>query len=113
VIPSERVNFIANAISDGMNCVASIQSLRASTTVADRESLETWRNTLEECKDALEIIRRGDLEGRPLTASWRPNDKLIAAIESFLAQLPAIAPGAQIPPSLFDLADTLWQHFSE
>jgi hypothetical protein len=111
--PSERVTLVANAISDGMNCVAHLQSLRASPPVVSGEDIETWLQTMEECKRAIQIVKKGEVEGHPVTTSWQPNDKLIAAIESFLAQLPAIAPGAQIPPSVFDLADTLWQHFSE
>jgi hypothetical protein len=47
--PSERVTNLANAISNGMNCIAHLRSLRAAPPTATVEDLEAWRDTLAQC----------------------------------------------------------------
>jgi hypothetical protein len=106
--PTERVTNLANAISDGMNCVSHLRSLRAAPPLATAEDLEAWRDTLARCNAALEIVQGGAVDGLPLASSWRPSDDVVPAIEQVHACLSAITPGVELPPTLFDLADVAW-----
>jgi hypothetical protein len=105
---SGRVAAIANAISDGINCIHHLRSLRATPSTATAEDSDAWRDTLAQCSSALEIVRTGMLDGRPLIASWQPSDAVVPAIEDVRACLATLTPGSPLPPILFDLADVAW-----
>jgi hypothetical protein len=51
------------------------------------------------------MVRKGEVDGRRLSASWRPTDGALAAIDDFQAQLAIIAPDTPLPTTLFDAAD--------
>jgi hypothetical protein len=96
-----------------MNCISHLQSLRAAPPLSSSEDLAIWCDTLARCNSALEIVRRGTVDGLPLTTSWRPSDDLVPAIENVRAHLSAITPGAHLSPSLFDLADVAGAEFAK
>src|SRR5262245_27227284 len=104
---SERVTILANAISEGINYLAYIRSLHAEPPVASSEQLAEWRKALDDLQTSLKTIQEDQGAGHVQT-SLQVSSDLVLCIENVRAHLSAIAPGAQLPASLFHLVDAAW-----
>ena len=103
--PSERATLVMNPISEGINCLAQMQSLRAQPPLMSSVDRDAWLETLADMQTSLQTVRTGHMEGHRLMTSMQPSDELMRSLESLRADLSAVPPGVQLPPSLFDLVD--------
>lgn len=106
--PSEQITILGNAISEGINHIAHIWSLRAEPHVASAEELSAWRKALDELQSSLKVFQEGHIEGRGLVTSHPVSAELVHCIEELRARLSAIALGEHLPAALFDLIDLAW-----
>src|SRR5687767_4695039 len=97
---AHRVREIAAAISDGLNCLALIRSLKAAPPVADSATLEDWRTTLDDLQSGLKAVLLGEA-----VTTLRVNRDLLRSIEDVRAHLSAISAAAPLPATLFNLVD--------
>jgi len=105
---SEQITLLGNAISEGINHIAYIWSLRAEAHVASREELSAWRKALDELQTSLKAFQEGHLDGYKLVSSHPVSATLVDCIEELRTELTAIAPGEHLPAPLFDRIDLAW-----
>jgi Uma2 family endonuclease len=105
---SDRITLFANAISEGINHIAYIGSLRAEPHVASTEELSAWRKALDDLQSSLKAVRDGHIEGHALVTSRPVSDDLLRCIEKLCAQIAAITPGEHLSAALFDGIDLAW-----
>ena len=105
---SEQVTILANALSEGINYLAHIRSLRAEPHVASSEELLEWCKALDDCQNSLMASQEGHVGERALVTSPPVSSDLIRVIENVRTHLSTITPGTQLPTSLFDLVDVAW-----
>ena len=104
---SEQATVLANAISEGINTLAHIRSLRAAPPLASAAELTEWREALDRAQSAFAELQAKIQAGTAQT-SFRVTSDLVRSFADVRAHLAEIAPGAQIPSTLFDLIDVAW-----
>lgn len=102
----DRLREIAGGISEGLNCLAFIRSLKAAPPASDAAELDEWRTTLDSLQSGLKAVLAGEV-----VTTFRVNPDLLRSIEDVHAQLSAISAGAPIPATLFNLVDLAWTEF--
>jgi Uma2 family endonuclease len=99
-----RLHEIAGAISDGLNCLALIQSLKADPPVADSAQLDDWRTTMDNFQSGLKAILAGEV-----VTSLRVSSDLLRNIQDINADLSRLSAGVSLPATLFYLVDVAWR----
>ncbi len=105
---SEQATILANALSEGINCLAYIRSLQAEPHVASAEELLEWCKVLDDYIESEQAFQDGHIGGYVLVGSPPVSGELVRGIENVRAHLPTITPGARLPTSLFDLIEVAW-----
>jgi Uma2 family endonuclease len=100
---AHRVREIAAAISEGINCLAFIRSLKVASPVADSTTLDHWHTTLDDLQSGLKAVLAGEA-----VTSLRVNRDLLRSIEDVHVHLSVISAGAPLPATLFNLVDLAW-----
>lgn len=108
--PAEHVTMLANAISEGINYLAYIRSLRAAPPIATAEDLLEWGKALDEFQASVKIVQEG---GEIVTSGPEFSSTLLLSFEKVRAHLATIEPGAQLPESLFQLVELAWAEFEK
>jgi Uma2 family endonuclease len=98
-----RAREIAAAISDGIDCLAIIRSLKTAPPVADSAELDNWRTTLGNLQSGLEAVEAGEA-----ATTMRVSSDLLRNIEDVHTHLSVISAGAPLPATLFSLVDLAW-----
>lgn len=99
---------IAEAISEGLNCLALIRSLKAAPSIADSATLEDWRTTLDDLQKALKAVTAGNV-----VASLHVTCDLLRSIENVCTHLSIISSGAPLPVTLFQMSDIAWEELEK
>ncbi|MEP7122997.1 MAG: hypothetical protein ABJE95_18865 [Byssovorax sp.] len=107
---SEQASVLANVISDGINHLAYIRSLRAEPPLVSAAELEEWGGIFDRTQSALAEIQTSVHEGRAQTSLPLTSDA-VRSLADVRAHLSTIAPGTQLPASLFDLVEIAWSEF--
>ncbi len=94
---------IASAISEGINYLASIRSLKASPPVAEPAEIDDLRTTLDKLQSGLKAVLAGEV-----VTTMRVSRDLLRSIEDVHAHLSTISLGAPLPATLFNLVDLAW-----
>jgi hypothetical protein len=98
---------LAGAISEGINCVGYLQTLRSAPPIVTATDRDAWCETLANLHIALETVRAGQASGQVQTV--QPiGDDLPRAIADLRADLAAASPGARLPASTLDRADAAY-----
>lgn len=105
--PSERATILANAISEGINCLAHIRSLRAAPPPVSAAELEEWSGIFDQTQSAFADLQAAIQAGKAQT-SMRLTSDLVRSFADVRTHISEIAPGAQLPPTLFDLVEVAW-----
>jgi Uma2 family endonuclease len=100
---AHRTREVAADISEGLNCLAMIRSLKVAPPAADSVELDNWRIALENFQSSLQAVLAGDV-----VTSLHVNRDLLRSIEDIQADLSAISAGAPLPATLFNLVDLAW-----
>ena len=103
---------LADAISEGVNWLAYVQSLRTAAHVVPSDELTAWRAAMEAFQDSLNVISAG-LPGFVVQTSIKLNDDLFVRVEQLRAHLTSLAPGSPLPPSFFDAVDAVRAAFDK
>ena len=104
---SDQAAALANAFSDGINCIAYIRTLHADPPAVSAEELLELRKALDDFQDSLKTFQ-GGVPGYVVETSLKVSSDLVHCIENVRAHLSTITPGAQLPTSFFDLIDVAW-----
>lgn len=94
---------IASAISEGINHLAFVRSLKASPPVVDRAGLDDFHTTLDNFQSSLEAVLAGDV-----VTSMPVRPELLRRIQELRDHLSMISPGAPPPATFFNLVDLVW-----
>ena len=78
--PSDQAAIFANAISEGINCLAYLRSLHAEPPVASAEELLEWRKTLDDLQNSLKTIQDGQIAGQALVTSLPVSSDFVLCI---------------------------------
>jgi hypothetical protein len=105
---SEQATILANAVSEGINYLAYIRSLRAEPCVASLDELLEWFKALDDYVKSLEVFQDGHTGGYVVVGSPPVSNELVLCVENVRAHLSTITPGTRLPTSLFDLVDVAW-----
>lgn len=101
---AHRYREVAGEISDGLNCLALLRSLKADPPVADSATLDDWRTTLDSLQSGLNAILAGEF-----VTSLRVSNDLLRNIQDINAALSRISAGVSLPATLFYLVDVAWR----
>ena len=102
---------VANAISEGINYLAYIRTLRAEGHVVNSDELSAWREAIDQAQSAIAEMQAEIQAGRAQT-SLRLTSELVRRLAEVRAQLSLIAPGEQLPTTLFYVVDVAWSEFA-
>ena len=105
--PSEHATILANAISEGINSLAHIRSLRAAPALVSAAELEEWIGIFDQTQSAFAELQTATQAGRAQT-SMRLTSDLVRSFADVRTHLSEIAPGSQLPATLFDLVEVAW-----
>ncbi|MFT3767963.1 MAG: hypothetical protein QM820_21135 [Minicystis sp.] len=104
---SERATEDAQAIAEGIDCLAHIRALRSASHVTDAAEVARWQDALglmrRSLEDTVTLVEAGGGE-----MSLRVDDDLLRNIEEVQSHLATLSPGAALPAHLFDLVDSAW-----
>lgn len=109
---SEKATILAGAVSEGINCVAYIRSLRAEAHVANSGELSAWREAIDRAESGFAEMQLEVAAGRAQTSILVTSD-LLSSLEDVRAHLSMIAPGAQLPAALFDRVEVAWSELAK
>jgi hypothetical protein len=109
---SEQVTILANAISEGINHLAYIRSLRAAPHLVSAAELEEWSGVLDQAQSAFAELQAKIQAGNAQT-SMRLTSDLARSFADVRTGLSKIAPGAQLPATLFDLVEIAWSEVTK
>lgn len=104
---TEQATIVANAISDGINALAHIRSLRTGPYLVSAAELEEWSGIFDRIQLTFAEIEVAVRAGRAQT-SLQITSNLVHSFADLRAYLSTIAPGTQLPATLFDLIDIAW-----
>ena len=109
---SEHATIIANAISEGINYLAHIRSLRAAPPIVSAAELEEWSGIFDQTQSAFAELQTEIQAGKAQT-SMRLTSDLVRSFADVRTHLSEIAPGAQLPATLFDLVEVAWSEVAK
>ncbi len=104
---SEHATLLAIAISEGIDCLAYIRSLRADPPLVSAEELDEWIGICARTRSAFAELQTEIQAGKAQT-SMRLTSDLVRSFADVSTHLSEIAPGAQLPATLFDLIEVAW-----
>lgn len=105
---SEQVATLANAISEGISCLAYIRSLQADPPVASGEAILEWRKALDDLQTSLKAFEEGHIGGHVLVPSFPLSSALRLCVKNVCVHLSTIEAGVRLPVSLFQLVEFAW-----
>jgi hypothetical protein len=105
---SEHATLLAIAISEGINCLAYMRSLRAAPPLVSAAELEEWSEIFARTQSAFAELQAGKAQ-----TSMRLTSELVRSFADVHTHLSEIAPGAQLPATLFDLVDIAWSEVAK
>ena len=103
---------LADAISEGVNWIVHIQSLRTAAHVMTADELTAWRAAVDAFQDSLNVVRAG-LPGFVIQISMEVSDDLFSRVEQLRAHLTSLAPGSPLLASFFDAVDAVRAEFDK
>jgi len=104
---AEAAMRFAGAISEGINCVGYLQTLRSAPPIVNAADRDAWCEILANMHAALETVRAGQASGQVQT-SQPIGDDLLRTIADLHTDIAALSPGGPLPASTFDRADAAY-----
>ena len=100
------------AIQEATNCLFYLRELRAAPLFVKAEELEEWGEYFDRVQRAFAEIAVEVQAGRAQT-SLRLSSDFTRSFADVRAHLSVIAPGAQLPATLFDLVEVAWSEVAK
>jgi hypothetical protein len=109
---SVHATLLAIAISEGIDHLAYIRSLRAAPPPSSAAELEEWSDIFARAQSAFAELQT-QIQAGKAQASMRLTSDLVRCFADVRAHLSEIVPGAQLPATLFDLVEVAWSEVAK
>lgn len=109
---SERTDRLSSGFQDGINCISQLRELRVDPPFVSAAELEEWRETLDRTQSTFTEIQL-EIQAEKAWTSLRLTSDLVRSVEDIRTHLSGIAPGSQLPATLFALVEVAWSEFAK